>query len=202
MTEEQEDTGTVAVVGERSLAIFKEIDSSVALEVIATLIAFDEENSKPIKIWLNTPGGSVIDAMSICDVIEILSSPVDICVTGYCASAGLLILLSATGKRIATRNSRFYHHSPVAIGQSISLQMVDQYATQYRWALSLMHQLIKEQTSLPEEIWKAHFEHATAYEFGFPEAHDWGFVDHRITDTGDLINGKQRKRRATKRSAV
>ena len=67
------------------------------------------EDRKPIKILLNTYGGSTDACQSFYNVIQISKTPVYIYNMGVCASAGALIFLSGH-KRFALKGSKFLIH--------------------------------------------------------------------------------------------
>lgn len=81
------------------------------------LIAEDEQSSqekksfkpKPIKIFINSFGGSVYDAWSTIDIILNSKTPIYTYCTGYAMSAGFLIFL-AGHKRFATKNATLLCH--------------------------------------------------------------------------------------------
>ena len=58
------------------------------------------ENDIPIYLYLNTPGGSVYDALSVVDTIKQLRVPVYTVVEGLVASAGTLLSLSGQKRYI------------------------------------------------------------------------------------------------------
>lgn len=54
----------------------------------------EDGSNKPIEIMLNTSGGSVIEALSICDIIDQAKSKIMITVTTYAYSMGAIILMA------------------------------------------------------------------------------------------------------------
>lgn len=76
----------------------------------------DEEDKKqkdftrnPIKIYINSFGGSVYDMWSLIDVIENSKTPIYTYCTGYAMSAAFNIFLSGH-KRFATKHATFMYH--------------------------------------------------------------------------------------------
>ena len=67
------------------------------------------EDRKPIKIFLNTPGGDLDACQSFYNIIQMSKTPVYIYNMGVCASAGALIFLSGH-KRFALKGSKFLIH--------------------------------------------------------------------------------------------
>lgn len=77
--------------------------------VIRALLSLDRVTS-PIQLWINTPGGSVYDALAIHDVIRSMDSPVITVGHGQICSAGTLLLACGTGTRYVTEHALFMHH--------------------------------------------------------------------------------------------
>jgi len=65
-----------------------------------------------ITIYLSSEGGDLEVMKIIATTLESCRKPVDIVVTGYCMSAGLYLLQSASGERKAYRNALFGVHAP------------------------------------------------------------------------------------------
>src|ERR1019366_2072076 len=75
----------------RTVLLFGEINDKVARSITAQLTALSAESDKPIRMFINSPGGHVESADSIFDVIRFVRAPVQIVGTGWVASAGALI---------------------------------------------------------------------------------------------------------------
>ncbi|MBT7227946.1 ATP-dependent Clp protease proteolytic subunit, partial [Candidatus Parcubacteria bacterium] len=88
------------------------VDDRVANLVIAQLLFLDaQEGNKPIKMYINSPGGSVTDGLAIYDTMQHIKSPVSTICVGLAASMGALLLSSgAKGKRFALPNSEMLIH--------------------------------------------------------------------------------------------
>jgi ATP-dependent Clp protease, protease subunit len=100
---------------ERIIFLFEEFDDNMANAIVAYLLYLDsEDSSKPIYIYINSPGGSITAGMAIYDTIQhIKSDVVTICV-GLAASMGAFILTAGTkGKRLALPHARIMIHQPL-----------------------------------------------------------------------------------------
>lgn len=64
---------------------------------------------EPIKIYINSYGGSVYDMWSLIDIILNAKSPIYTYCTGYAMSAAFQIFLAGS-KRFATKHSTFMYH--------------------------------------------------------------------------------------------
>jgi len=88
------------------------IDDASANTTIAQMLFLDNQNSdKDIKIYINSPGGSVTAGMAIYDTMQYLKSDVSTICIGMAASMAAVILASgAKGKRLALPNSEIMIH--------------------------------------------------------------------------------------------
>ena len=86
----------------------------LANQLVAYLLYLDsEDSSKPIYLYINSPGGSVTAGMAIFDTMQhIKSEVVTICV-GLAASMGSFLLMAGTkGRRLSLPHSRIMIHQP------------------------------------------------------------------------------------------
>jgi len=97
---------------ERIIFLGEPIDDAVANTLIAQLLFLDAENSKEdVKIYINSPGGSVTSAMAMYDTIQHIKADVATICVGQAASAAAVLLASGTkGKRFALPNARIMIH--------------------------------------------------------------------------------------------
>ena len=72
-----------------------------------------EDSSKPIYLYINSPGGSVTAGLAIYDTIQYVKSEVVTICVGLAASMGAFLLAAGTkGKRVALPHSRIMIHQP------------------------------------------------------------------------------------------
>lgn len=97
---------------ERIIFLGEPIDDAVVNTIIAQLLFLDAESStEDIKIYINSPGGSVTSAMALYDSMQHVKADVSTIVLGQAASAAAVLLSSgAKGKRLALPNSRIMIH--------------------------------------------------------------------------------------------
>jgi ATP-dependent Clp protease protease subunit len=97
---------------ERIIFLGELIDDAVANTVIAQLLFLDAENNKEdIKIYINSPGGSVTSALALYDTIQHVKSNVTTICVGQAASAAAVLLACGTkGKRYSLPNARMMLH--------------------------------------------------------------------------------------------
>ncbi len=103
---------------QRRIIISSSINQKVAERVIKTLFMMDGlDNTKPITLIINSPGGDVFSGFAIYDIMKAIKSPIVTLVTGFAASMGSIIMLgSEKGKRYATKNSKVLIHQPLIGG--------------------------------------------------------------------------------------
>ena len=100
----------------RKVMIFGQINDKLARDVVARILALADESSKPIQVYVNSPGGHVESGDSIHDIIKFVRStvPVYMIGTGWVASAGALIYSAGERKhRFCLPNTRFLLHQPM-----------------------------------------------------------------------------------------
>jgi ATP-dependent Clp protease protease subunit len=97
---------------DRIIFLGEPIDDHVANTVIAQLLFLEADNSKEeIKIYINSPGGSVTAALALYDTIQFMKCDVSTVCIGQAASAAAVLLASGTkGKRYILPNSRVLIH--------------------------------------------------------------------------------------------
>ena len=90
------------------------IDFDTANIVIAQLLFLQSEDpKKDIKLYINSPGGSVTAGMAIIDTMAHIKNDVSTVCVGIAASMGAMILsCGAKGKRFALPNSEVMIHQP------------------------------------------------------------------------------------------
>jgi len=103
------------------------IDDHTANIVIAQLLFLENEDpKKDIKLYLNTPGGSVTAGLAIYDTMQHIKPDVSTICVGMAASMGSFLLAGgAKGKRFALPNSEVMIHQPHggAEGQATDIEI-------------------------------------------------------------------------------
>ena len=88
------------------------IDDTVANAVIAQLLFLEsQDKEKDIKLYINSPGGSVTAGLAIYDTMQLIKPDVSTICVGMAASMGAVLLTAgADGKRYALPNSEVMIH--------------------------------------------------------------------------------------------
>ena len=97
---------------DRIIFLGSAVDDHIANVVIAQLLFLDNQNpDKDIKLYINSPGGSVTAGMAIYDTMQFIKSDVSTICVGMAASmAAVLLAAGAKGKRLALPNSEIMIH--------------------------------------------------------------------------------------------
>ncbi|MDA0710976.1 MAG: ATP-dependent Clp protease proteolytic subunit [bacterium] len=98
----------------RTILISDAVDHKLTAKVTAQLLFLDhQDQEKPIRIFINSPGGSVYDGFAIYDMIRFVRPKVKIISSGLSASAATVIMLAADKEnRMAMPNARIMIHQP------------------------------------------------------------------------------------------
>ena len=102
------------LLNERVIFLGEDVNEHTANLVVAQLLHLAyEDPKKDIKLYINSPGGSVYDGMAIYDTIQYISPDVQTIGIGLQASMGAFLLSSdAKDKRFILPNSRVMIHQP------------------------------------------------------------------------------------------
>ncbi len=97
---------------ERIIFLGTPINDAVANAVIAQLLFLDsQDNKQDIKLYINSPGGSVTAGLAIYDTMQHVTSSVSTICVGMAASmAAVLLTAGAKGKRFLLPNSEVMIH--------------------------------------------------------------------------------------------
>jgi ATP-dependent Clp protease, protease subunit len=84
--------------GKRTIMLHGSIGDAEANDCIARLLYFQScDRRAPVTITVNSPGGSVVAGLAICDTIKIVAYPVPIFCEGL--AAGIAVHILAAGQR-------------------------------------------------------------------------------------------------------
>ena len=165
----------------RKVLIFGEVHDRLARDVSSRLLLLaDRDNSQPIDIFINSPGGHVESGDTIHDMIRFVKPRVRIVGTGWVASAGALIYVSVPlDDRFCLPHTRFLLHQPAG-GVGGSAADIDIEAREIIKMRERLNRVFAEQTGQP----LAKIEEDTRRNFWLSatEAKDYGLV-------GSIIQG-------------
>lgn len=165
---------------DRIIFLTGEVTDDLANSVCAQLLMLDaQDDTKDIKLYINSPGGSVTAGMAIYDTMHLVKADVSTVCLGLAASMGAFLLAGgAKGKRYALPNSEIMIHQPSggAKGQATEIEIVAENILKTKKKLN---EMIAENTGKPyEQVCKdtERDNYMTAQ-----EALDYGLIDKIIT---------------------
>ena len=98
----------------RSILLFGPIEPRLTQDIITRLLVLDQmDNEKPIRMYINSPGGVADDGFAIYDVMRFIKAPVTTIVTGLAASAATIVMVGTPKEqRLILPHSRVMLHQP------------------------------------------------------------------------------------------
>lgn len=102
------------LLNERVIFLGEDVNQHTANLIVAQLLHLAHlDPEQDIKLYINSPGGSVYDGFAIYDTMQYIKPDVQTIGIGLQASMGAFLLSSgAKGKRVALPNSRIMIHQP------------------------------------------------------------------------------------------
>lgn len=112
---------------ERIIFLGAPVDDQMANTIIAQLLFLESQDSKKdVRLYINSPGGSVSAGMAIYDTMQYIKPAVSTICVGLAASMAATLLASgAKGKRMALPNSEVMIHQVMggAQGQAVDIKI-------------------------------------------------------------------------------
>ncbi|KAM3090669.1 ATP-dependent Clp endopeptidase proteolytic subunit ClpP [Phormidesmis sp. 146-35] len=112
---------------ERIVFLAEPVESEMANRIVAQLLFLEAEDpEKDIYLYINSPGGSVLDGLGIYDTMNHIRPDVCTICYGFAASMGAFLLgAGAKGKRSSLPSSRIMIHQPSggAQGQAVDIEI-------------------------------------------------------------------------------
>lgn len=141
------------LLNDRIIMLHDEVNSVTSSLVVAQLLYLEgQDASKDISLYINSPGGSVTDGMSIYDTMQYIKCDVSTICMGMAASMGAVLLAAgAEGKRFALPNSDIMIHQPLGgvKGQASDIIIHADYISKKRQRLN---EILSKRTGKPIEV--------------------------------------------------
>ena len=101
------------LLNDRIIMLTEEVNNTTASLIVAQMLYLEgQDPSKDIFFYINSPGGSVTDGLSIYDTMQYIKCDVSTICMGLAASMGAFLLAAgAKGKRFALPNSDIMIHA-------------------------------------------------------------------------------------------
>ena len=115
------------LLADRIIFLGEEVNDGTAALVVAQLLFLEAEDpDKDIRLYINSPGGSVSAGFAIYDTMRYVRCNVSTICVGLAASFGAFLLAGgARGKRMALQNAEIMIHQPAVHGKGIQGQASD-----------------------------------------------------------------------------
>ncbi len=155
------------------------ISDPVANAVIAQLLFLEyEDPKKEIKMYVNSPGGSVTAGMAIYDAMQYVKPDVSTICVGIAASMGAVLLAAgAKGKRFILPNSEVLLHQVMGAGegQAVEIEIAAKHIIKIK---DRLNQVLAKHTGQPIDK----IEKDTDRDFWLTagEAREYGLIDEII----------------------
>ncbi|MCC5580694.1 ATP-dependent Clp protease proteolytic subunit [Microtetraspora sp. AC03309] len=173
------------LLGNRIVVLGQEVDDEIANRISMELLLLSAEDSQAdIRLYINSPGGSVSAGMALYDVMHHIPNDVSTVAMGLAGSmAQLLLCAGAPGKRFALPHARIIMHQPHGgIGGTatdIRIQAEQMLATKKLLAERIAHHTGQSLERIEKDSDRDRW-------FTAEEAREYGFVDHVITTTAQV----------------
>ncbi len=165
---------------ERILFLGQEVSDGVANSLVAQMLYLDSEDStKPIYLYINSPGGSVTAGLAIYDTMKYVKSDVVTICVGLAASMGAFLLTAGTkGKRLALPHSRIMIHQPLGGTNQRQASDIEIEAREILRIKDMLNHSMAELTGQTFE--KIEKDTDRDYFMSAAEAKDYGLIDRVI----------------------
>lgn len=167
---------------ERIIFLGSPIDDVVANTIIAQLLFLEsQDEKKDIKLYINTPGGSVSAGLAIYDTMQYVKPSIQTICVGLAASMGATLLASGTkGKRFALPNAEIMIHQIMGgtEGQATDIKIRAEHILKLK---DRLNEVLAKHTS--QSIKKIEKDTDRDYFLTTQEAKEYGLIDKIITSS-------------------
>lgn len=162
---------------DRIVMITGEINDHLASIVTAQLLFLDaEDHTKPISIYINSPGGSVSAGLTIVDTMNLIKAPCHTTVMGVAASMGTIIASSGEkGYRFMLPNAEYMIHQPLGgtgFAQQSDIEITAKHISRTRERLE---KILAQNSGKPQK--QIHKDCERDYWMSAEETLQYGFID-------------------------
>ncbi|MDW8383882.1 MAG: ATP-dependent Clp protease proteolytic subunit [Flammeovirgaceae bacterium] len=168
------------LIADRIIFLGTPVDDYVSNIVIAQMLFLQSlDPKKDVKMYINSPGGSVYAGLGIYDTMQYISPDVATICTGLAASMGAVLLCAGTpGKRTALPHSRVMIHQPLggAQGQASDIEITAREVMKLK--KELYEIISKHSKQSYEKIWQ---DADRDYWMRAEEAKEYGLIDEVLT---------------------
>ncbi len=174
---------------ERILFLGQEVTDGIANSLVAQMLYLDsDDSSKPIYLYINSPGGSVTAGLAIYDTMQYVKSDVVTICVGLAASMGAFLLAAGTkGKRLALPHSRIMIHQPLGGTSQRQASDIEIEAREILRIKDMLNQSMADMTG--QNLEKITKDTDRDYFLSAAEARDYGLIDRVIAHPSEASGG-------------
>ncbi len=140
------------LLSQRIIFLHDPIDDAVASLVIGQLLFLEgEDDTRPINLYINSPGGHIHSGLAIYDTMQYIKSPIRTICMGMAASMGAFLLAAGSpGQRLSLPHAKIMIHQPSggAKGQESDVRIQAKEMTETR---AILDALLAQHTGQPIE---------------------------------------------------
>ena len=148
---------------DRRLYLNGEIDENVIDNIVYHIMRYNRidqgvpiSERKPIILYINSPGGSVVDGYGVIDTILLSETPVYTVNVALCASMGFLIYL-AGARRYSMPHSEFLMHDGSTFSYGSSSKVQDRMKFESEQIEKMTKDFVLQHTKISDEIYDSKF---------------------------------------------
>jgi ATP-dependent Clp protease protease subunit len=148
--------------------------------VIAQMLFLDAENpKKDIRLYINSPGGSVTSAMAIYDTMQYVKPDVStVCIGQAASGAAVLLAAGKAGKRFSLPNARIMLHQVLIQGLAGQASDIEIHAKEIMRTKNQINNILVKHTNQP--LKKIETDTDRDFFMNANEAKDYGLIDKVI----------------------
>ena len=165
---------------QRIIMINDEITDQLAALIVAEILFLNaKDQTEPITIYINSPGGSIYAGLAIYDIIKKVECPISTIGIGLCASMGAFLLSSGDkGRRFALENTEIMIHQPLG-GSQGQVSDIEIMTKRYLYLKNKLNQMLAAHTG--QSIKKIAKDTDRDYFMSSLEAKEYGLIDDVIS---------------------
>jgi len=165
---------------ERIIFLSGQIDDYMTSVIIAQLLFLESDNpSKPIFMYINSPGGVITSGLGIYDTMKYIKPQITtVCIGQACSMGAFLLSAGSKGKRYALPNSKIMIHQPLGgySGQASDIAIHTQEIINIKKKINI---LLSKHTG--QKISKIESDSDRDYFMSAEESLKYGLIDKIIT---------------------
>lgn len=154
-----EDRFTEEDIADRRLYINTEIDSDVTDHIVYHIMRYNRMDKdlrtserRPIVIYINSPGGSVVDGYGIIDAILTSQTPVYTVNVALCASMAFLVFLAGE-RRYSMPHSEFLMHDGSTFSYGSASKVQDRMKFESEQIERMTKEYVISHTNISDELY-------------------------------------------------